>query len=172
MALREIKTYPDPILATTCLPVEEIDGEARALAEDMIETMYQANGLGLAAPQVGSTLRLIVVDSREDEQQERGTPLVLINPEICEASGEIIHQEGCLSVPEYYADVKRAENVVVKGSDLDGKPMTLEARGIMAVCFQHEIDHLDGTLFLDHLSPLKRSLYKRRRAKELKREGQ
>lgn len=170
MALREIKTYPDPILATTCVPVEEIDGETRTLAQDMIETLYQANGLGLAAPQVGSTLRLIVVDLREDEQQ-RGNPLVVVNPEICEASGEIVHQEGCLSVPEYYADVRRAENVVVKGRDLEGREFTLEAQGIMAVCFQHEIDHLNGTLFLDHLSPLKRSLYKRRRAKELKRES-
>jgi peptide deformylase len=170
MAMREIKTYPDPILNQVCQPVAEIDDDTRLLAEDMLETMYQANGLGLAAPQVGELLRLVVVDNREDENQ-RGNPLVLINPEVIAASGEIVHQEGCLSVPDYYADVKRAETVQVKCLNLDGKEVTLEARGIMAVCFQHEIDHLNGTLFLEHLSPLKRSLYKRRRAKELKREG-
>ncbi len=169
MALLPIRTYPDPVLAQKCRPIDQVDQDIRRLAEEMAETMYDAPGVGLAAPQVGRPIRLIVVDTAEGEQ--RGNPMMLVNPEILEAEGELVFNEGCLSVPDYTADVHRAARVKVQARDLDGKPVHIEAEGLLSVCLQHEIDHLDGRLFIDRISQLKRSMYRKRRLKQLRREG-
>ena len=167
MALREIITLPDPRLRLVSEPVKTIDAEVRHLAEDMLETMYAAPGIGLAAIQVGVPRRMLVLDvaKREDEEAEPD-PLFLINPEILTVSDErAVHEEGCLSIPEYYAEVERPAAVKVAYLDRNGKRQELDADGILATCLQHEIDHLDGKLFIDHLSKLKRDMVIKKFAK-------
>lgn len=163
MAVLEIKKYPEAVLKKKALPVEDVKA-VQSLIDDMVETMYAAPGIGLAAPQVGVSRRVVVIDVSVKEEQ---VPLiVLINPEIVEADGLMDAEEGCLSVPEYYAVVKRAERVVVRGFDREGKPVELEASGLLARALQHEIDHLDGVLFVDRLSAIKREFFKKRYLKK------
>lgn len=151
MAQLEILHYPDPRLRTQARVVENVDDEVRQLVDDMFETMYAAPGIGLAATQVNVHRQVIVIDVSEEKNQ----PLCLINAEIIESEGEEESEEGCLSVPDIYDRVRRAERVKVKALDRDGDAFTLEAAGLLAVCIQHEIDHLQGNLFVDYLSPLK-----------------
>jgi len=160
MAVLPIRLFPDPVLHTQAHEVTDIDGPLQRFIDDMAETMYKAPGLGLAANQVGDLRRVIVFDVSHRE----GKPdlKVLLNPCITAAEGEIIHQEGCLSVCDFSAEVRRHARVCVSGLDRHGKPVTLEAEGLMAVVLQHEIDHLNGILFLDRLSRLKRHLYMRK----------
>ena len=155
MALREIITIPDKRLRLVSKPVKAIDADLRRLIEDMFETMYDAPGIGLAAIQVGEPRRVVTLDlSKKDDPKN---PLVFINPELVWASEEkAIYEEGCLSIPEYYEDVERPAEVKVKYLDLDGKPQEIAANGLLATCLQHEIDHLNGILFIDHISKLKR----------------
>ena len=152
MARLEILEFPDERLRQKARPVEVVDDDIRRLLDDMLETMYAAPGVGLAATQVNVHKRVIVIDVSEDKDQ----PLCLINPEILERDGVEEQEEGCLSVPGIFEKVRRAERVKVRALDREGKPFELEADGLLAVCIQHEIDHLDGKLFVDHLSPLKR----------------
>ncbi len=166
MPILSIRTYPDPVLSQVCQPVEAVERSLVELAESMAETMYAAPGIGLAAPQVGHSLNLVVIDTARGE--ERGTPLFLFNPRIVESSGEAVFEEGCLSVPDYTADVSRSERVVVQALDREGRPISIEAQGLTAICLQHELDHLVGRLFLDRISPLKRALYRKRRLKQLR----
>ena len=151
MALLDILRFPDARLRTTATPIDEVTDELRSFIDDMFETMYTAPGIGLAATQVDFHKQLVIVDVSEDKSE----PYCFINPVITHAEGEEVCQEGCLSVPEYYADVTRAENIKVKALDRDGKEFELDADGLFAVCIQHEIDHLKGKLFVDYLSPLK-----------------
>lgn len=168
MALRPILKYPDPTLKRVSSPVANIDGQLNQLLEDMVETMYHAPGIGLAAPQVGVTERVIVLDV---DKEQKGMGLVkLINPHIVAREGSIIFEEGCLSVIGYTAEVRRASKVLVRAWTPDEKEIELEAEGLFAVALQHEIDHLDGKLFLDRISSLKRDLY-RRRLKKWMRDG-
>ena len=155
MASREIIKLPDKRLRLVSEPVKRIDAGIRKLVDDMFETMYAAPGIGLAAIQVGVAKRVFTADlSKKEEARE---PQVFINPEIIWASDEkAIHEEGCLSIPEYYEDVERPAQVKVKYLDLDGKAHEIEADGLLATCLQHEIDHINGVLFIDHLSKLKR----------------
>ncbi len=162
----KIYTYPDPVLKSLAEPVENIDDEVRRLIDSMIETMYQASGIGLAANQVGMLKRVIVFEG-EPGQKSRN-PQVLINPEIVLSEGKITTEEACLSVMDYAADVVRAYQVKAQGVDREGNPVDLEAEALKAVCLQHEIDHLNGILFIDHISSLKRSLYKKKLMKKLK----
>lgn len=167
--LLDIVTYPDPRLKERCAPVAEITDEIRALAADMTETMYAAPGVGLAAPQVGRSLRMLVMDPGVQEGER--APRVLINPEL-EPLGEVItsEQEGCLSVPlNYRADVPRWSKVRLRATALDGTPIDEELEGFPAVVLQHEVDHLDGTLFIDRVSHLRRTLYDSKVKKWLKR---
>ena len=157
---RRILTYPDPVLANKAEDVPEITPEIRQLALDMAETMYSDAGIGLAAPQVGEPVRLIVVDVTDEDQ--RSGLLTLINPRIAGRRGEVESEEGCLSVPGYRSTVIRSETVRVEALDLDGKECAVDADGLLAICLQHEIDHLDGVLFIDRLSRLKRSFFERR----------
>jgi peptide deformylase len=168
MALREICSYPDPVLRKKTSRVERIDSTLERLIEDMVETMRAAPGVGLAANQVGVPLQLAVIDlsSREDEEQ-RHPLLVIINPEVLAMEGSVIEEEGCLSIPDYSEKVKRAARVKVRALDRTGKQFEIEAEGLMAKALQHEIDHLNGLLFVDRLSPLKKSLFKRRFKKAL-----
>ncbi|MCE0734284.1 peptide deformylase [Halomonas sp. G15] len=153
MAKLPILEYPDERLRNRAAPVETVDDEVRRLVDDMLETMYDARGIGLAATQVDVHRRVIVMDVSDD----RTSPLVLINPEVAPIGEEREPmQEGCLSIPEYYADVPRALRVHLKALDRDGQPYELEADGLLAHCIQHEHDHLEGVLFVDYLSPLKR----------------
>lgn len=153
MALLEILEFPDPRLRTKAKPVTTFDTNLAQLADDMLETMYAAPGVGLAATQINVHERLLVIDVSEDKSQ----PLVFVNPEISTITSETIsHQEGCLSVPDFFEDVIRPEKVLVKAVDVSGKPFELECEGLLAVCIQHEVDHLNGILFVDYLSPLKR----------------
>ncbi len=161
MALLPILHYPDPRLHIKAQPIEAITPEIRQLAADMAETMYAAPGIGLAATQVNVHQRLIVVDVTED----RSGLMTLINPEILEKSGECVSEEGCLSVPGIYEKVKRAERVRVRARNLEGETIEFEAEGLLAVCIQHEIDHLDGKVFVEYLSPLKLSRIKAKLAK-------
>ncbi len=162
-----ILTYPDKFLAKETEPVENIDGKLQTMIDNMAATMYQASGVGLAAPQVGIGQSFVLYDIAV---QEGGRDLhVLVNPRIITSEGSIISEnEGCLSVPEFRADVKRAERILVEGVDRDGNPLRFEADGMMAIVIQHELDHLDGTLFIDRISALKRQMYKRRVIKEMK----
>ena len=160
---------PDPRLRAKAKPVAAGDPRVPALAEKMLATMYKAPGIGLAAPQVGELLRLVVIDVRPDEKPE---PMVLVNPEIVAASKEpATREEGCLSLPNQFADVTRPAVVKVRWTDLSGARRELEADGLLAACMQHEIDHLDGVLFVDHISALKRNMLLRKLAKELKTKG-
>ena len=169
MTILKILTYPDPFLRQPVHPVTAFDDTLQAIIEDMAETMYDAPGVGLAAIQAGIDMRLIVFDPNADT--EKKDYCVLINPESASAEGQIISEnEGCLSVPDYRSDVKRYEFTVAKGLDRFGNPLTIEAEGLLSVILQHEIDHLNGILFIDHLSALKRQLYKNRRKKALRNE--
>ncbi|KAB7627242.1 peptide deformylase [Alkalilimnicola sp. S0819] len=152
MAVLDILHYPDPRLRTVAQPVPQVDDEIRRLVDDMFETMYEAPGIGLAATQVNVHRRVIVIDTSED----RSEPLCLINPELLELHGEEEMQEGCLSVPGYYDTVRRADRIRFTALNREGERYELEAEGLLAVCVQHEIDHLDGKLFVDYLSELKR----------------
>jgi peptide deformylase len=160
MALLPIRHFPDPVLKVPAEAVVEFNDELRRLAEDMAETMYAAPGVGLAAPQVGISKRLAVIDCAPKDQPPE--LLALVNPEIVEREGESLEEEGCLSVPGFYARVARNARVTVRFLDLDGTPKTIAADGLMAIACQHEIDHLDGILFVDHLSPLKRSMFRKK----------
>lgn len=158
--IRTILTYPNPELKKKSSPVTIITEATRELARDMVETMYNAPGIGLAAPQIGVHQRIIVIDvSGRDEQPDL---IIAINPVIIHSEGETYEEEGCLSVPKYAANVRRHTHVVVKGLDLEGNEQTWRADELLAIAFQHEIDHLDGILFVDHLSPLKRDLFQRK----------
>jgi peptide deformylase len=168
MALRDIITLPDPRLRLVSEPVETIDDEVRRLADDMLETMYEAPGIGLAAIQVGVPKRLITLDlAKKDEPK---APQVFINAEVISTSEErATYEEGCLSIPEYYDEVERPAQVKVRFTDLDGKVREIEADGLLATCLQHEIDHINGVLFIDHLSKLKRDRVTKKFAKAAKR---
>ncbi len=169
MALREILIHPDPRLKKVTAPVTEVTDELRRLADDMLETMYDAPGIGLAAPQIGQMIRLLVMDCAGKEGEEP-RPMALINPEVTWSSEETnTYEEGCLSIPEQYADVVRPAEVKVRWTTLDGTPAEEHFTGIWATCVQHEIDHLNGKLFIDYLTPLKRQLITRKMEK-LKRE--
>jgi len=157
MARLPVLTHPDPVLRQVAVPVTELSPEILTLVEDMAETMYSDDGVGLAAPQVGASLRLIVCDPVPADEQGKDL-LVLFNPKITARAGELEWEEGCLSVPEVNGWVTRAERVTVTGLDVNFKPVTIEAEGLGAVCLQHEIDHLDGKLFFDRLGPIKRKL--------------
>jgi peptide deformylase len=155
MAVRDILILPDKRLRAVSKPVAKVDAATRKLVEDMFETMYAAPGIGLAAIQVGEPKRVVIMDlAKKDEPKQ---PQVFINPELLGTSDEKnIHEEGCLSIPEFYEEVRRPAQVKVRYLDLDGKAYEIEANGLLATCIQHEIDHLDGVLFIDHISKLKR----------------
>ena len=168
MAILPIIKAPDPVLKKRCAPVERVDDELRQLMDDMLETMYAAPGVGLAAPQVGARKRIIVVDTSDPEGDR--TPLRMVNPEIIAASDELLlREEGGLSFPQQYEEVERPATVRVRYLDPENEIREFDADGLLAVCVQHEIDHLDGVLLVDHLSTLKRSIILRR-MKKLKKE--
>jgi peptide deformylase len=161
--IRTILTYPNPELKKKSAPVPVIEDAVRELAHDMAETMYNAPGVGLAAPQIGVLQRVIVIDiSSKDEPPDL---IIAVNPVIVHAEGEAFEEEGCLSVPKYAANVRRHARVIVKAHDLQAAERTWQAEGLLAIAFQHEIDHLNGVLFVDHLSPLKRELFQRKARK-------
>ncbi len=163
MAILEILEYPDPRLRKIAKPVEQVTPDISQLIDDMFETMYDAPGIGLAATQVDQHIQLIVMDLSEDKTE----PHVFINPEITILEGDPEKmQEGCLSVPGFYEDVERIEHVLIKALDRDGKPFELEATGLLSVCIQHEMDHLNGKLFVDYLSKLKRTRIKKKLGKQ------
>lgn len=164
-----ILEYPDPRLRTRAVPVDAVDARLRELIDDMLETMYAANGIGLAATQVDVHRRVLVADVSES----RNEPRVFINPEILSRDGATTSQEGCLSVPGYYDDVPRAERVRVRALDRDGKAFEADLDGLLAICLQHEVDHLDGKLFVDYLSELKRQRVRKKieKDKRLRAEG-
>ncbi|MDF2179754.1 peptide deformylase [Aliiglaciecola sp. CAU 1673] len=162
MAKLEVLRFPDERLRTVAKPVEKVDDEIRRLVVDMFETMKEEQGIGLAATQVNTHLRVIVMDVSEDQD----SPLVFINPELIEKHGCTVSEEGCLSVPGNYAKVDRAERVRVKALNEKGEEFELEAEGLLAICIQHEMDHLKGVLFVDYLSPLKRQRIRKKLEKE------
>lgn len=162
MAKLRILEFPDPRLRKKAVPVEVVDDPLRQLIDDMFETMYEAPGIGLAATQVDVHRRLLVADV----SQEKDEPQVLINPEILERDGSTITEEGCLSVPGYYEEIERAEHIKVRYLDRDGNEQESEYEGLLAVCVQHEIDHLDGKLFVDYLSEIKRQRIRKRLEKD------
>lgn len=166
MTVKKIFTFPHDVLREKAEPVTNVDGKLQELIDDMAETMYCAPGIGLAGNQVGQLCRVIVFDTSGEDGPNKLS--VVLNPEIVETDGQIVHQEGCLSVTDYFADVKRAEKVVVKGLDREGNPIEMVEEGLPAIVLQHEIDHLNGRLFIDHISKLKRELYKRKLKKALK----
>ncbi len=161
MTIKPLIILPDPVLRQVSKPVERVDDSLRRLADDMLETMYDAPGIGLAAIQIGLPLRLLVIDlAKEDDEP---APHVFVNPEILGSSDErSVYEEGCLSIPEYYAEVERPASVRVKYVDRDGTEQEMMAEGLMATCLQHEIDHLNGVLFIDHISKLKRDMVVRK----------
>jgi len=168
MAVLEILTYPHPLLRKPCKEVGTIDDETREFIRDMVETMYSANGIGLAASQVGVSKKIIVIDvSPIDSQHEL---MAVINPEIVSGEGEIDHEEGCLSVPDCFEKVRRKEKLQVLGMTPEGKKIEMNAEGILAITLQHEIDHLNGVLILDKVSGLKRELYRRQLRKKREKE--
>lgn len=162
MSMLEILEFPDPRLRTVAKPVEDFDPALAKLVEDMLETMYQAQGIGLAATQVNVHIRLLVMDTSE----ERDQPRIYINPEILAKDGLQVYEEGCLSVPGIYANVERADWVRVRAQRVDGATFEEELDGLDAVCLQHEIDHLNGKLFVDYLSPLKRQMVRKKLQKQ------
>jgi peptide deformylase len=164
MAQMNILHFPDPRLRLKAKPIEKVTDEIRQLANDMLETMYEAPGIGLAATQVNEQKQLIVIDVSED----KSSPLFLINPELIETEGEREFEEGCLSVPEAYETVIRADTIRVRALNLQGETFEMDADGILATCIQHEIDHLEGKLFVDYLSNLKRQRIKKRLEKHQK----
>jgi peptide deformylase len=163
MAIHEIRKYPDPVLRKKTSRVAHIDDSIHRLIEDMVETMHAAPGVGLAANQVGVPLQVAVIDlSSREEKTEHHPLLVIINPEILFMEGAVVEEEGCLSIPEYAENVRRAAKVKVRAQDRAGKSFEIEAEGLLAKALQHEIDHLNGLLYIDRLSPLKKSFFKRR----------
>ena len=171
MALLDILTFPDPRLERIALSIKIIDDKVKKLVDDMADTMYSAQGIGLAATQVGELKRVLVMDISEDKNQLR----VFINPEILRKEGTAVAEEGCLSVPGIYDKVERAETVMVTALDRDGQRFTLNASGLLAVCIQHEVDHLDGKVFVEYLSPLKANRIKNKmvkRQREVEREAE
>ncbi|NII10831.1 peptide deformylase [Oleiagrimonas sp. C23AA] len=164
MSKLTILEFPDPRLRTVAKPVSVFDEAIKTLVADMFETMYEANGIGLAATQVNVHQRVFVMDISE----QRDAPQALINPRIVEKSGEQVYQEGCLSFPGLYADVERAGWVRIEAEDTEGQTFSVQADGLMAVCIQHELDHLDGKVFVDYLSPLKRNMLLKRLQKQRK----
>lgn len=168
MALLNVLHFPDPRLRKKALPVEIIDETVRTLAADMLETMYAEGGIGLAATQVNVQKRVVVIDLSE----QRNEPMYLINPEIISTEGVEQMQEGCLSVPDFYDTVERADKVRFSYQDLEGKVLEIDADGLLAVCIQHEIDHLDGKLFIDYLSPLKQQRLRKKLEKQEKLQAQ
>ncbi|MEM1039867.1 MAG: peptide deformylase [Pseudomonadota bacterium] len=188
MALLPLIHLPDPVLRRVSKPVERVDDDLRTFLDSMLDTMYDAPGIGLAAVQVGEPIRVFTVDcaKRSDDEEEaadgavqRGeteevdrSPIFLINPEIVAFSDDrAVYEEGCLSIPDYYADVERPAGCTVQYLDRDGQEQTLEADGLLSVCIQHEMDHLDGKLFIDHLSKLKREMVVRKFTKIAKQNG-
>ena len=170
MAIRPILTLPDPRLRAVADPIEGVDDEVRTLAKDMLDTMYDAPGVGLAAPQIGVMKRIVVMDLAKEG--DPADPIVMINPEILSLSEDtVVTEEGCLSIPELYYDVERAAEVTVQYTDLDGQEVTREAGDRLAVCIQHEIDHLDGVLYIDYLSRLKRDRVLKKFQKAARRTG-
>lgn len=169
MAKLEILTYPNPVLREISAPVTKFDAQLKTLVSDMLETMYEANGIGLAAIQVGRPLQLLVIDTRPRDEENRRyaydemtdlekqieQPLVLINPQIVKGYGSTTFDEGCLSIPSFYETVKRFEKIDMKAQDVNGQEFTFTVDGLLAICIQHEMDHLAGTLFIDHISFLK-----------------
>ena len=170
MSIKPLVILPDPVLRQVSKPVERVDAPLLKLADDMLETMYDAPGIGLAAIQVGEPLRLVVLDlAREGEEPD---PQLFINPEILDGSDErSVYEEGCLSIPDYYAEVERPARIRVRHLDREGKEQEVEAEGLLATCLQHEIDHLNGVLFIDHISKLKRDMVVKK-FKKLARERQ
>jgi peptide deformylase len=172
MAILPIIETPDPLLRRKSSPVEKVTPELQALIDDMFETMYDAPGIGLAAIQVGVPKRVLVIDLQEPEEEEGEPvrrPMVFINPEVVDASDTLqVYNEGCLSVPEMYAEVERPDRIRARWLDRDGKPHDEELDGLLAICLQHEMDHLEGVLFIDHLSRLKRDMILKKLAKARK----
>ncbi|GAB5382806.1 MAG: peptide deformylase [Aliiglaciecola sp.] len=162
MAILNVLRFPDERLRTVAKAVDAVDADVKQLVEDMFDTMRDENGIGLAATQINVHKRVVVMDVSE----EQSNPLVFINPEIIEMDGKTISEEGCLSVPNNYAKVERAEHVKVKALDKNGEEFTLDADGLLAICIQHELDHLKGKLFVDYLSPLKRQRIRSKLEKE------
>jgi peptide deformylase len=162
MAILDVLQFPDERLRTVAKPIDEVNSEIKQLVADMFETMREEKGIGLAATQVNKHVRLVVMDVSEEQNE----PRVFINPEIVNKEGSTISEEGCLSVPGNYAKVDRAEKVTVKALDGEGEPYELEADGLLAICIQHELDHLNGKLFVDYLSPLKRQRIRKKLEKE------
>ncbi len=158
MTIRNIIYLPDPRLRLQSKPIEQFDDQLQILIDDMFDTMYDAKGVGLAAPQIGINIQLSVIDVIGDKTQQ----IVIINPEILESHGEVSYQEGCLSIPGAYDTLIRAERVTVKALDRHGKSFEIKANGLLGECLQHEIDHLNGKLFIDHLSPLKRAMARKK----------
>ncbi len=168
--MRSLVTLPDPILREISKPVEQVDTALQKLADDMLETMYHAKGIGLAAIQIGIPLRMLVIDVSGNCEDEQKKPLVIINPEILWLSDERnIYKEGCLSIPDYFAEVERPKRLRIRYQNREGQQKEIEADDLLATCLQHEIDHLDGRLFIDHISKIKRDMVIRKfkkRAKE------
>jgi len=165
MSVLKIHTYPDEVLKNPAKAVADIDGRLQTLIDDMVHTMHAAPGIGLAAPQVGVSKRVVVVDLSRAEEE---VPLVvLVNPEIVETCGSIDSEEGCLSIPGYVATIRRDEKVLVRGFDREGKPIEVEGTGLFARALQHEIDHLNGVLFVDRLGPIRKKLFKKRFVRSL-----
>ena len=176
MAKLTVLKYPTPSLKKPSVPVEKVTKEIQALVKDMFETMHVSSGIGLAAPQVGKNLNLFVMDAQKpdpiDPEKYISNPLCLINPKIVHKDGLVVFEEGCLSCPGLLVDVKRAKDITVEFLDAKGKPQTLELTDLEAICVQHEMDHLQGILLIDHISRLKRELYRKQRLKEKKEEMQ
>ncbi|KZM48412.1 peptide deformylase [Labrenzia sp. OB1] len=170
MTTRPIITIPDPVLREVCAPVETIDDGIRALADDMLDSMYEAPGIGLAASQIGVLKRMFVLDVSKDEEPK--APMVFINPQIVWSSEDTsIYQEGCLSIPEYFEDVERPAEVTVQFLNREGAEQEIKAEGLLATCIQHELDHLNGKLFIDYLSKLKRDRVVKKFTKQAKLAG-
>ena len=170
MTIKPLIILPDPILRQVSSTIETIDSEVKKLADDMLETMYDAPGIGLAAIQIGVARRMLVLDVSKDGDDKQ--PLVFINPEIVASTDpRSVYEEGCLSIPDYYAEVERPAGITVKHLDRDGKQQLTEADGLLATCLQHEIDHLNGVLFIDHISKLKREMVIRKFTKAAKMRG-
>jgi peptide deformylase len=170
MTIKPLIILPDPILRQVSKPIETIDSEVKKLADDMLETMYDAPGIGLAAIQIGVARRMLVLDVSKDGEDKK--PLVFINPEVVSSTdARSVYEEGCLSIPDYYAEVERPAGITVRHLDRDGKEQLTEADGLLATCLQHEIDHLNGVLFIDHISKLKREMVIRKFTKAAKMRG-
>ncbi|MFQ5689798.1 MAG: peptide deformylase [Gemmatimonadota bacterium] len=167
MSVHEIRLLGDPVLRKKCRPVEAVDDEVRRLVDDLAETMYEADGIGLAAPQIGVSVRVFVYDVRDPDVPAGA----LINPEIVESEGMVKEEEGCLSIPGLAELVERRAKIVMRALDREGREVRIEADGLLSRCLQHELDHLDGVLFVDHLSPLKRRMLLKRWSKAGKRKA-